>query len=1647
MQSNKTLTIFVISLLVLSSAAGLFKVEPAAAVNTMNGTIVFHETGLASGTSWTVNIQGTNHTVTSTYYSTSWLRDLPCPWTVYVPAGYTTTSTLSGTAYVSAMQTRDIYVDFTASAPPAYDVVFTESGLPEGTFWTVTLNGTTTGSITPTNVFEDIPNGVYDYVIDVPTGYDASVTSGTITVDGANAYQSVAFVAQQGTWWMMGNGLGHTGYSSSMGPLTSNLLWSKNTWDLEGLRSTFLTSPVIANGVLYFGGSSTIFALNPANGSLIRTYSLGSSWISSSSASPAIVNDILYVGTGDGKVIALNVTSGDTIWNYTTGSGISSSPAITNGVLYVGSVDDNLYALNATTGTLLWSFTTGGNVNSSPAVSKGLVFFGSEDGKLYALNAQTGVQVWNYSATGNYNNAAPCVENGIVYASIYSSSTSGSVFALNATTGQEIWTVSKTAYCPVTVANGIAYFTATNDGYSYALNATTGAQIWTYQTNAYRMAPMVAYDVVYFQGSSTLQALNATTGEAIWNYNIRNYMSYGSPIIANGIIYTVSADIMRYSSIYAFGTLDQHSLTMTTEGNGTVQPGNQTYYAGTNVDLVAIPDAGWSFSGWSGDASGESNTTLTMDSNKTVTATFTQDNYTLTMTTIGEGSVLPGNQSYLSGTSVDIQAINGTGWAFSGWSGDSTDSTNTTIRMDSNKTVTATFVRDSYNLTAQVYISGDLQSTRVWTYSVNSEKNLTAEYLGLPASLTLEHWDLNGAIGYNSSVTVIMNQDYTIKAYAIPTTFQLILSSVNGTTTPENGTTTYTYGDIANVTATPNAGYSFSYWLLDGEVNSTDSTFQLQMLANHTLSAVFNQNSYTLTIHTVGQGTVLPGNRTYVYGEEVDLQAINMQDWRFSGWSGDASGTSNTSITMNANKTVTATFTPNNFTLTIITIGQGTVEGGNRTYTYGTNVTLTAQDGVGWTFKEWTGDLSGSENIGYILIDGNKTVTATFTQNVYYIDFDVVGNGTVIRNATGAYLYGQTVNFTAVPDAGWSFTEWRGAKFHSTDNPLIMTIDSNRTITVTFTQDTYTLTVITSGNGTVSPGNSSYLSGTIVNLTAIADQGWTFSGWGGAASGTTNTTLTLTGNLTVTATFTQDNYLLTIITTGQGSVTNANATFLSGTTVDLSATGSTGWHFVNWTGNLSGSTNPTSILLDGNKTVIATFERDVCILTMKTDGEGSVLPGNATYYYGDSVDLKAIANEGWSFANWTGSASGTTNTTLTMTGNFTVIATFTHNSHSLTMTTVGQGSVTPGNQTYLYGTDVDLEAIAASGWAFNGWSGDASGEATTSITISRNMTVTANFVRLYNLGVTVYLDGEQLSYKDYDCKDGTRRETNFESALPPEWTFDHLVIDGEIQTGTSYSILMNQNHTLDIYITTTQVQLNIIDALGGATNPAYGNYTYDYGTELNITATPRPGYLLANWTIGTTTNTNQTLTLTLTENMTITPVFAIDPNYVFNVTFTQTGLPSGTNWSVTLNGQTITSTNETITFEVHMGDYNYTITLPDGFTSVVPLSGTFSTEVETAEIEIETEYVFIFYIPIIRLANEATQTTDTSTPTETPTPTLTPTPTPTVTPTPTTQPTTTPTQQQTQTNSLVLPLVVAIIILGIVLYGLYTRRGKLTPAN
>ena len=209
-----------------------------------------------------------------------------------------------------------------------------------------------------------------------------------------------------------------------------------------------------------------------------------------------------------------------------------------------------------------------------------------------------------------------------------------------------------------------------------------------------------------------------------------------------------------------------------------------------------------------------------------------------------------------------------------------------------------------------------------------------------------------------------------------------------------------------------------------------------------------------------------PDQQAFLPGSEVTLTATPANGYTFSGWSGGGcSGTDACTLIMNADTTVTATFAPIEYTLTVNTGSLGTVTRSpdQATYHYGDVVQLTAVPASTYSFSHWSGDLSGSSNPASITIDGNKTIDAVFVQG-YTLAINAVGGGAVTKYPDQAtYLPGQVVEVSAFPALNWEFSAWSGDCTGS--GTCVVTMNRNKVVTATFAKTQYILDIVVTASG------------------------------------------------------------------------------------------------------------------------------------------------------------------------------------------------------------------------------------------------------------------------------------------------------------------------------------------------------------------------------------------------------------------------------------------------------------------------------------------------------------------------------------------------------------------------------------------------------
>ena len=268
--------------------------------------------------------------------------------------------------------------------------------------------------------------------------------------------------------------------------------------------------------------------------------------------------------------------------------------------------------------------------------------------------------------------------------------------------------------------------------------------------------------------------------------------------------------------------------------------------------------------------------------------------------------------------------------------------------------------------------------------------------------------------------------------------------------------------------------------------------------------------NYTLTIQSspVEGGTFSPTSpKDYEPGSTAIILATPSAEYVFDGWTGSVNISDQSfSMTMDADKSLTANFIKKQYPLTITIQGEGTVSenvievGVARTdYNSGSIIELTANPSAEWVFSEWKGDLTGTENPKQITIDKPKTVTAVFVKKQYTLTITIDGPGAVKINGGNAsssttetlFDSGTVVELEAKGDSSCSrFEEWSGNinDNQKNQNPIQITMDADKNITAkideaaAFYLDDNGVTIKANVNE-VSPGDKCYVNG--VEYTAV----------------------------------------------------------------------------------------------------------------------------------------------------------------------------------------------------------------------------------------------------------------------------------------------------------------------------------------------------------------------------------------------------------------------------------------------------------------------------------------------------------------------------------------------------------------------------------
>ena len=378
----------------------------------------------------------------------------------------------------------------------------------------------------------------------------------------------------------------------------------------------------------------------------------------------------------------------------------------------------------------------------------------------------------------------------------------------------------------------------------------------------------------------------------------------------------------------------------------------------------------------------------------------------------------------------------------------------------------------------------------------NGTCNITFAAPGTTGTATLTVFGYN-KITYIATIQITGGgtQQYTVNVSANP--------NIGGSVT---GGGTYNQGQSCTVTASPNAGYTFTNWTENGNVVSTNRSYTFTVTANRTLVANFQAQpqNYTVTVSAnPTNGGNVTGGGTYQQGQSCTVTATANTGYNFTNWTENGNVVStqaNYTFTVNSNRTLMANFTPQQYTITATAdpVNGGNVTGGG-TFNYGNSCTLSATPAPGYTFVNWT--KNGTQ------VSTNATYTFTVTESAAYVAHfqlqtftinvmaDPAEGGTV--EGGGTFNYGETCTVTATANEGYTFVNWTTGMFSvSNEISYTFTVTSNVNLTAHFELQTFQVKVSVNpaeaGNVT---GEGTYNYGDEVTLTIVRNEDWHFENW------------------------------------------------------------------------------------------------------------------------------------------------------------------------------------------------------------------------------------------------------------------------------------------------------------------------------------------------------------------------------------------------------------------------------------------------------------------------------------------------------------------------------------------------------------------------
>ena len=614
--------------------------------------------------------------------------------------------------------------------------------------------------------------------------------------------------------------------------------------------------------------------------------------------------------------------------------------------------------------------------------------------------------------------------------------------------------------------------------------------------------------------------------------------------------------------------------------------------------------------------------------------------------------------------------------------------------------------------------------------------------------------------------------------------------------------------------------------------------------------------SYTLT-YTAGANGAITGSSPQTVssgGSGTQVTAVPNTGYHFTGWSDSVGTASRTDANVTSNITATANFAINSYTLTYSAGANGTLTGTtSQSVNYGgSGSAVTAVPNTGYHFVNWS-DSSTANPRTDASVTVNITVSASFAINTYTLTYAAGTGGTITGSSP------QTVNYnasgtqvTAVPSTGYHFVNWSDSV--SAASRTDANVSANITVTANFAINTFTLTYSAGANGTLTGSTTQTVnynaSGTAV--TAVPNTGYHFVSWSDSVATASRTDSSVTGNITVTASFAIDTHTLTYSTGANGTLTGSTTQVVnygaSGTAV--TAVPNTGYHFVNWSDSLS--TNPrTDSGVTSDLSITATFAINTFTLTYSAGVNGS-LTGTSTQtvnYNASGTAVTAVPATGYHFVNWSDSSSANPRTDSNVSGNITVTANFAINTYTLTYTAGAHGSLTGTvSQTVNYSASgTAVTAVPDASYHFVNWSDLSTSNPRTDANVTVDLTLTANFAYTTPSYTLTYSAGSHGSLTGSTPQTVTAGANGMAVAAVADSGYHFVNWSDSVTQNPRTDINVVSNITVTANFATNTFAFSYSAGIHGSLTGTTSQTVNAGANGIAVTAVPDAGYHFAGW--------------------------------------------------------------------------------------------------------------------------------------------------------------------------------------------------------